>query len=87
MKRGLMPVRALLKKWSMAPRRVGHIPAKADPVEQRRFLENKLQPLRPTAVAGKREVWFVDGAHLLHAAVRAGKIRFPCSNPWRGRSP
>jgi transposase len=69
MKRGWTQVRVFLKKLGMAPRRVGPVPAKADPVEPRRFLDQELQPLLDEAVAGKRAVWFVDGAHFLHAAI------------------
>jgi hypothetical protein len=53
----------------LAFRKVGAIPAKADPPEQRRFLDEQLQPRLQEAQEGRREVWFVDAAHLLYATI------------------
>lgn len=43
------------------------IPAKADPEEQKVFLEQEIQPRLSEAQAGKRAVFFVDAAHFVLA--------------------
>lgn len=43
------------------------IPAKADPVKQKAFLEQEIQPRLKQAQAGKRVVLFVDAAHFVLA--------------------
>jgi len=43
------------------------IPAKADPEEQKAFLEQELQPRLQEAQAGKRAVFFMDAAHFVLA--------------------
>jgi DDE superfamily endonuclease len=48
-------------KW----RKVGTIPAKADPEQQAAFLKTKLQPRLRQAEQGKRTVFFVDAAHFI----------------------
>lgn len=59
-------IRKFLKSLGMKRLKVGHIPAKADPVKQAAFLEEKLQPRLAEAHQGKRQVWFVDAAHFVH---------------------
>ena len=49
----------------MKRRKVGHIPAKADPAKQKVFLEEKLQPRLEEAKRGNRHVFFVDAAHFV----------------------
>jgi len=58
-------VRAFLYRLGLRRRKVGMIPAKADPEEQARFLEEDLQPRLKEAQAGRREVFFVDAAHFV----------------------
>lgn len=57
----------LKKKLNLRYRKVGMIPAKADPEEQKVFLEQELQPRLQEAQAGKRAVFFVDAAHFVLA--------------------
>ena len=47
------------------------MPAKADPVAQKQFHDNTLQPLLKAAVAGKRKVFFVDAVHFVRGAFLA----------------
>lgn len=60
-------VREFLKKIGMKRRKIGMIPSKADPDKQDEFLKNKLRPRLNEAEAGKRAVFFVDGAHFVLA--------------------
>lgn len=55
----------LKNKLGMKRRKVGHIPAKADPEKQKAFLEEKLEPCLEEAKQGKRHVFFVDAAHFV----------------------
>jgi transposase len=66
-KRAPTQTRQFLKKLGMKPRKVGQIPAKADPQEQEEWKENKLEPRLEEAKAGKRAVFFVDAAHFVYA--------------------
>jgi transposase len=66
-RRGLTQVRAFLKKkLGLGWRKVGTIPAKADPDEQAAFLKDKLQPRLDQAQRGQRTVLFVDAAHFIY---------------------
>jgi len=56
----------------MAPRKVGMIPAKVDPDEQGRFIEEELEPRLEEAKSGRRVVFFVDAAHFVLALVGSG---------------
>jgi transposase len=49
----------------MKRRKVGHVPAKADPEKQKAFLEEELEPRLEEAKQGKRHVFFVDAAHFV----------------------
>jgi transposase len=49
----------------MSWRKVGTIPAKADPEEQATFLKTKLRPRLRQAEQGQRTVFFVDAAHFI----------------------
>jgi transposase len=60
-------VREFLKSIGMNPRKVGAIPAKADPDEQERFLKEELEPRLEEAKSGQRVVYFVDAAHFVLA--------------------
>ena len=44
------------------------MPAKADPVAQRQFLDRELRPRLAAAAAGKRRVLFADAAHFVRGA-------------------
>ncbi|RCV65948.1 Transposase [Methanophagales archaeon] len=60
-------VREFLKSIGMSPRKVGMIPAKADPDEQKSFLKEELEPRLEEAQSGQRVVYFVDAAHFVLA--------------------
>jgi len=60
-------VREFLKSAGMKRRKVGMIPAKADPDKQEEFSEKELKPLLSEAKEGKRAVFFVDAAHFVSA--------------------
>lgn len=72
--RGLTQVRRFLRRLGLEPRKVAAvpIPPKATPEEhtreQRRFLDEELEPLLADARAGRREVYFVDASHFVFAA-------------------
>lgn len=67
-KRSLTRVRAFMRRMGMKPLATAQIPAKADPVLQKQFLEQTLQPLLQKAKAGKCHVLFLDSAHFVLAA-------------------
>jgi transposase len=56
-KRSPSAVGRFLNSLGMAPRRVGAIPAKADPEEQERFRINELEPRLEEARQGKRAIF------------------------------
>jgi len=58
-------VRAFLKRIGMQRRKVGTVPAKADPAAQAAYLEAEMQPRLEQAKAGQRAVFFVDAAHFV----------------------
>lgn len=58
-------VRAFLKRLGLKRRKVGQIPAKADPEKQQRFLEEALTPRLEETKKGKRHLFFVDAAHFV----------------------
>lgn len=60
-------VRAFLKAIDMKCRKVGMIPAKADPDAQATFKTEQLEPRLEEAQAGKRALFFVDAAHFVLA--------------------
>jgi len=51
----------------MQPRKLGQIPAKADPEAQEAFKAEQLAPRRAEAQAGQRVVCFMDAAHCVYA--------------------
>ena len=51
----------------MQPRKLGQIPAKADPEAQEAFKAEKLEPRLAEAQAGQRMVFFMDAAHFVYA--------------------
>lgn len=58
-------VSAFLKRIGMQRRKVGTVPAKADPAAQAAYLEAEMKPRLAQAQAGKRAVFFVDAAHFV----------------------
>jgi transposase len=67
LKRSLPQVEKFLKKMGLKYRKVGCLPAKADPDQQADFLSQQLQPRLDEAQAGLRTVFFVDAAHFVLA--------------------
>ena len=65
LRRSPTQVTAFLKKLGLKRRKVGQIPAKADPEQQQEFLDEKLSPRLVEAQANKRHVFFVDAAHFV----------------------
>jgi transposase len=66
-KRGPTQTRRFLKKMGMKPRKLGQIPAKADPEVQEQFKVEQLEPRLAEAQAGQRVVFFMDAAHFVYA--------------------
>lgn len=58
-------VGVFLKKLGLKRRKVGQIPAKADPAKQQEFLAEELEPRLQETKAGKRHLFFVDAAHFV----------------------
>ncbi|NEX23886.1 IS630 family transposase, partial [Thiorhodococcus mannitoliphagus] len=67
LKRSLGSVRVFLIALGMDRRKVGMMPAKADPDKQEEFIINKLEPVLEEAKSGQRHVYFVDAAHFVLA--------------------
>jgi transposase len=64
-RRGLTPVRSWLHRLGLRYRKVGMIPAKANPQAQALFRQEQLEPRLRQAQAGQRRVLFVDAAHFV----------------------
>jgi len=60
-------VRHYLKGLGLRCRKVGMLPAKADPEVQAAYLDTELEPRLAEAQAGQRAVFFVDAAHFVLA--------------------
>jgi len=73
LRRGATQVRRFLRRLGLQPRRVAAVPippkatAEDHARQQRRFLEAELAPVLAAARAGRRDVYFVDGAHFVYA--------------------
>jgi transposase len=67
-RRSLGRTRQFLHRLGMKPRQTGQVPAKADPVAQRKYHDEKLQPLLHKAEKGECHVLFMDSAHFVLAA-------------------
>ena len=65
LQRGLTQVRRWLSRCGLKRRKVGMIPAKADPKKQAAYLAEKMEPRLQEAQAGQRLVYFVDAAHFV----------------------
>lgn len=66
-KRSETQVRRFMKRLGLKCRKVGMIPAKADPEKQAAFKEAQLEPRLAEAQAGQRAVFFGDAAHFVLA--------------------
>jgi transposase len=67
-KRSPTQVRNFMHKIGLKHLKVGHIPAKANPQAQEKFLEEEMKPRLEEAKNGDRVVLFCDAAHfVLHA--------------------
>jgi len=64
-KRGLSQVREWLGRCRLQRRKVGMVPAKADPKKQAAYRSEMLEPRLQEAQAGQRLVFFVDAAHFV----------------------
>lgn len=60
-------VRRFMHQMGMKPLKTGHVPGKADPEKQGRFLDEILMPLIQMAQAGDCHLFFVDAAHFVLA--------------------
>jgi len=58
-------VREFLKRMGIKRRKVGMIPAKADPEQQEDFVKQQLNPKLEEAKKGQRAVFFMDAAHFV----------------------
>jgi transposase len=58
-------IREFLKKMGMRLLKVGQIPAKADPKQQKEYKKTQLEPRLKEARKGTRLVFFVDAAHFV----------------------
>ena len=65
--RKVRQVSNFMKKIGFKRIKTGHVPAKADPDQQNKFLEENLTPKLKEAKEGKRAVLFLDSAHFVHA--------------------
>ena len=65
LKRGLTQVRRWLGTCQLKWRKVGMVPAKADPEKQALYRAETLEPRLREARAGQRLVYFVDAAHFV----------------------
>src|SRR5215470_3254812 len=74
LRRGATQVRRFLRRLGLRPRRVAAVPippkstAEDHARAQRRFLDGELEPVLAEARAGRRDVYFADGAHFVYAA-------------------
>jgi transposase len=67
-KRSLGRVRQFLHRLGLKPRKTGQIPSKADPIKQRKYHDEVIQPLLAKAKNGECHVFFMDGVHFVLAA-------------------
>lgn len=58
-------VRRFMHQMGMKPRKTGHIPGKANPEAQQKFLNKTLMPLINQAQAGECHLFFMDAAHFV----------------------
>lgn len=75
-KRSETQIRHFMKELGLKLRKIGRVPAKADPEKQKAFLDEKLQPRLNEAQSGQRCVFFVDAAHFVLAPFLGGLWSF-----------
>lgn len=66
--RNLGRIRQYLHRLGMKPRKTGQMPSKADPLKQRQYHDEVIQPLLRKAKKGECHVLFMDGVHFVLAA-------------------
>jgi transposase len=64
-KRSPTQIRNFLHKTGFTPRKVGHIPAKADPEKQKIFHDDELMPRIEAAKKEEQNIVFMDAAHMV----------------------
>jgi transposase len=64
-KRSPTQIGKFLKSIGLERRKIGMIPAKADPEVQEHFIKEQLEPCLEEAESGRRVVFFVDAAHFV----------------------
>lgn len=65
LRRSPTQVKEFLKKLGLKRRKVGQIPAKADPNKQQAFLADELEPRLRETKEGQRHLFFMDAAHFV----------------------
>jgi transposase len=65
LRRSPSQVGAFLKKLGLKRRKVGQIPAKADPEKQQEFLTEELEPRLQESKKGQRPLFFMDAVHFV----------------------
>ena len=65
LKRSETQVGRFLTSMGLKCRKVGMIPAKADPERQEQFKQEQLEPALDQAITGQHKLFFVDAAHFV----------------------
>lgn len=65
LKRSPTQVTVFMKKMGFKHLKTGQIPSKANPIKQKEFLENDLEPKLAKAKAGEQKIFFVDASHFV----------------------
>lgn len=60
-------IKTFMKRIGMKFLKMGHIPSKADPAKQKKFLKTVLNPAIQKAKENKCHLLFMDAAHFVHA--------------------
>jgi transposase len=64
-KRGLSQIRSFLRRNGFRCRKMGHIPAKADPQKQHDYVDNTLTPVIEKAEKNECHLLFMDASHFI----------------------
>lgn len=65
LKRCPTQIREFMKRIGMKFLKLGHVPSKADPVKQKKFVKTVLEPVIADAEKGKCHLLFIDAAHFV----------------------
>jgi len=65
LKRSVTQVRKLMHKLGLKPLKTAQIPAKANPVEQKKYLTEELEPRLERAKENKQVLLFMDASHFI----------------------